>query len=130
MEKYVIPLDSYVINSIHNMGLLSVLHICKDKVRLPSYGSLNADIVNWAVHECEYSLADGRVIFPGKTLLGGFDDRSGILVHGTADQITAETKRILSQAGRKKFIFGADCTLPDTIELWRINLVHSCAADM
>ena len=130
LEKYIIPLDSYVINSIHNLGLLSVLHICKDKVRLPSYGSLNADIVNWAVHECEYSLSDGRTIFPGRTLLGGFDDRSGILVEGTEDQIMAEAKKILSEAGRKKFIFGADCTLPENIELWRINLVHSCAAAM
>lgn len=129
LEKYVIPLDSYVIDSIHNMDLLSVLHICKDKVRLPSYGSINADIVNWAVHECEYSLAAGRDIFPGKTLLGGFDDRSGILVEGTAEQIAAEAEKILSEAGRKKFIFGADCTLPENIEPWRINVVHNCAAN-
>jgi uroporphyrinogen decarboxylase len=130
LEKYVIPLDSYVIDSIHSMGLLSVLHICKDQVMLPSYGSINADIVNWAVHDCEYSLADGRIIFPDRTLLGGFDDRSGILVEGTADQIAAEAKKILSEAGRKKFIFGADCTLPDDIEPWRINVVHSCAVAM
>jgi uroporphyrinogen decarboxylase len=130
LEKYVIPLDSYVIDAIHDTGLLSILHICKDKVRLPSYGSINADIVNWAVHECEYSLADGRDIFPGKTLLGGFDDRSGILVEGTEEQIAAEAERIIAGAGRKRFIFGADCTLPDDIEPWRINVVHACAAKM
>jgi uroporphyrinogen decarboxylase len=130
LERYVIPLDAFVIDAIRDTGLLSILHICKDKVRLPSYGSINADIVNWAVHECEYSLADGRGIFPGKTLLGGFDDRSGILAEGTADQIAAEAEKILSGAGRERFIFGADCTLPDDIEPWRINAVHDMAAKM
>jgi uroporphyrinogen decarboxylase len=129
-EKNVIPLDSYVIDAIHDAGLLSVLHICKDKVQLPSSGSVNADSVNWAVHECEYSLAGGRGIFPGKTLLGGFDDRSGILVEGTAEQIAAEAEKILSEAGRERFIFGADCTLPDNIEPWRIKAVCSRAAAM
>jgi uroporphyrinogen decarboxylase len=130
LEKYVIPLDTFVINAIHTMGLLSILHICKDKVQLPSYGTINADIVNWAVHDCEYSLGDGRGIFPGKTLLGGFDDRAGILVEGTADEIAAETRRILSEAGRKQLILGADCTLPDDIEPWRITAVHDCAAGL
>jgi uroporphyrinogen decarboxylase len=130
LEKHLIPLDSFVIDSIHDMGLLSVLHICKDKVRLPSYGSIKADIVNWAVHDCEYSLVDGRSIFKDKTLLGGFDDRSGILVEGTIDDIALEAKRILSEVGRKRFIFGADCTLPDDIALWRIKAVHDCVAKM
>jgi uroporphyrinogen decarboxylase len=130
LERYVIPLDSFVIDAIHDAGLLSILHICKDKVRLPSYGAINTDIVNWAVHECEYSLAEGRNIFPGKTLLGGFDDRSGILVEGTAEQITAEAGKILSEAGRERFIFGADCTLPDDIAPWRIKAVHDFAAKM
>jgi uroporphyrinogen decarboxylase len=130
LEKSVIPLDSYVIDAIRDAGLLSILHICKDKVQLPSYGSVNADIVNWAVHECEYSLAEGRKIFPGKTLLGGFDDRSGILVEGTADQIAAEAEKILSGAGRERFIFGADCTLPDDIAPWRIKAVHDRAGAM
>ncbi|GHV45415.1 uroporphyrinogen decarboxylase [Spirochaetia bacterium] len=128
LEKYVIPLDSYVIDAIRDAGLLSVLHICKDKVQLPSYKSINADIINWAVHDCEYSLADGRSLFPGKTLLGGFDDRSGILVEGSADEIRAEAEKILGVAGRKQFILGADCTLPDDIELWRVNTVQDWAA--
>jgi uroporphyrinogen decarboxylase len=130
LEKYVIPLDSHVIDSIRDAGLLSILHICKDQVRLPSYGKINADIVNWAVHDCEYTLAAGRDIFPGKTLLGGFDDRSGVLVEGSADEIAGEAENILSRAGRERFIFGADCTLPDGIEPWRIRAVIDRAAKM
>jgi uroporphyrinogen decarboxylase len=134
LEKYIIPLDSYVNDALREAGLLTILHICKDKVRIPSYGKINADIVNWAVHDSnndygsEYSLAEGRKIFPGKTILGGFDDRSGILVEGTKEEIEAEAGNILQKAGRKQFIFGADCTLPDDIELWRINTVHTRAA--
>lgn len=127
-ETYIVPLDAYVIDAVHDMGLLSVLHICKDKVRVPSYRTIDADIVNWAVHDCGYSLADGRDIFPGKTLLGGFDDRSGVLVEGTKSEIEEEAMRIISEVGGRNYIFGADCTLPEDVEPWRINTVHDIAA--
>lgn len=127
-EKYVVHLDAYVIEAIRSMGLLSVLHICKDQVRVPSYRTVDADIINWAVHDCDYSLADGREIFPDKTLLGGFDDRSGILVEGSKRDIQAEAERMLAEVGRRRFIYGADCTLPEDIEPWRIVAVQEVAA--
>lgn len=126
-EKYVKPFDAYVIDAIRAKGLISVMHICKERVMLPAYKGIDADVFNWAVNACDYSLADGREIFPGKTLLGGYDDRSGILVEGTKEEIIAEGDAIIKSAGRDKFIFGADCTLPETIETWRINTVHALA---
>lgn len=126
-EKYVIPLDKYVIDGIRNAGMLSFLHICKDQVMLPAYQGIDADVVNWAVHECKYPLSTGRDLFPGKTLLGGFDDRSGVLVDGTEQDIAKKADAIIQEVGREKFIFGADCTLPDTAETWRIKAVHEIA---
>lgn len=126
-EQYVKPFDAYVIDAIRNAGMISFMHICKDKVMLPAYKGIDADVFNWAVNDCTYSLADGRALFPGKTLLGGYDDRSGVLVDGTEQQIVAKGKAIIKEVGREKFIFGADCTLPETVEAWRINTVHTLA---
>ena len=125
--NYVKRQDKKVIDAINSLGLISVLHICKEKIRLPLYSGINADIVNWAVHDCPYSLKDGRKHFPGKTLLGGFDDRTGILVEGTKEEITAETDRIIEEAGKERLIIGADCTLPGGIEYWRIKTVQDRA---
>lgn len=123
-ESFVKPYDAMVIDAVNGLDAISILHICKDKVVVPMYRGINADIVNWAVHECEYSLSDGRTLFPGQTLLGGFDDRSGVLVSGTAEEIERETDRIVAEAGRLRFIVGADCTLPGNVETWRINTVR------
>nr|WP_319776107.1 uroporphyrinogen decarboxylase family protein [uncultured Sphaerochaeta sp.] len=122
-SNFVKPFDEQVINAINSLGCLSVLHICKDQVMLPLYQDIKADVVNWAIHESEYDLREGRKLFPDATLLGGFDDRSGVLVSGTISQIERELDEIVANAGRKKLLIGADCTLPEDIALWRL-----CAA--
>jgi len=127
LEKYVVSLDKYVIDAINDMGMKTILHICKDKLQLPSYGCINADVVNWDVHDCKYSLKDGREIFKNKTLLGGFDDRSGVLVDGTEKEIIKEYNEILKTAGREKLIIGTDCTLPPDINTHNLNIV-TCEA--
>ena len=130
LEKYVIPADRYVMDRVRDKGALSILHICKDKVQLPAYTTVNADVYNWAVHECPYSLADGRRLFPGKTLLGGFDDRDGELVHGDEAAIRAKAEGIIRTAGRERLIVGADCTLPDDVELWRVHAAMKAVSSL
>ncbi len=129
-EKYVKPFDKQVVEHVKSRGGLTILHICKGQVRLPMYQGIDADIINWDVHDCPYKLADGRKLFPGKTLLGGFDDRSGILVEADHDSIEKEAERIVQEVGRKRFILGADCTLPENIESWRINAVLAKALNL
>lgn len=123
LEQVVIPADQYVIKRVKEKGAHAIMHICKDRVRLPAYRKVDADVFNWAVHDSNYSLTEGRKLFPGKALLGGFDDRSGVLVTGTQEQIEAETVKILEEAGTSGFILGADCTLPNDVALWRVNAV-------
>lgn len=120
---YVKYFDNMVIEGIKDTGKISILHICKDKIRLPLYSGIDADIINWDIHDCIYGIDKGRAYFPGKTLLGGFDDRTGILVEGTEEEIVKETEEIVRKAGKKKLIIGADCTLPGNIESWRIRTV-------
>ena len=127
LERTVIPADRYVVGRVRAKGAHAVLHICKDRVRLPAYRGVDADVYNWAVHDSDYSLTAGRALFPGKALLGGFDDRSGVLVDGSREEIAAETEAILREAGGSRFILGADCTLPNDAAIWRVNAAKEAA---
>jgi len=129
-ENYVKPLDAAVIEHIKDQGAISVLHICKGGTNIPMYAGIDADVINWALHESSYTLTDGRRLFPGKTLLGGFDDRSGVLVDGTAEEIARKAAKIVSEAGRERFILGADCTLPEDIEIAHLRAVMEAARDL
>ncbi len=126
--SYVKAYDEQVIRAINELGILSILHICKDQVMLPLYQGIPASIVNWATHECSYGLNEGRKLFPKSTILGGFDDRSGVLVEGTIDDIEKEVDAIVASAGRRHLIIGADCTLPNDVALWRLSAVRRRAA--
>lgn len=125
--NHVKPFDKMVIDGIKAHGGMSILHICKDKIRLPLYSGIDADVINWDIHDCKHGIEDGRKYFPQKTILGGFDDRSGILVEGTKQEIEEETMRIIQKAGRQKLIIGADCTLPGDIAPWRIRTAIEAA---
>ncbi|NCC65608.1 MAG: hypothetical protein EOM15_13240, partial [Spirochaetia bacterium] len=122
-SSYVKVFDKQVVDAIKALDLISVLHICKDQVMLDQYQGIEADIVNWAVHECSYPLVAGRSLFPKATLLGGFDDRSGVLIDGSITQIEQKVDDIVSSAGRSRLIIGADCTLSEDVAHWRL-----CAA--
>lgn len=129
-EKHVKPLDAAVIDHIKDQGAISILHICKADTNIPMYAGINEDIINWALHESPYTLTDDRRLFPGKTLLGGFDDRSGVLVDGTAQEIAQKAADIVAEAGRERFILGADCTLPEDIEIAHLRAVMEAARDL
>src|SRR5690606_38411844 len=100
----------------------NVLHICKDNVNLNRYSDYDPDVVNWAVHDGNLSLQEGKALFPNSTILGGLDDRSGVLVSGTDEEIEQAVFAILDQVGSHKLFLGADCTLPTDIAYERIHV--------
>ena len=119
-EQHVKPFELRVLNAIKATGVPVILHICKPDTRLSSYADYPADAVNWAVHDSEHGLAAGRTLF-GKPILGGLDDRSGVLVEGDDASIATAVGAIVAEAGKRNFILGADCTLPTDISLARIR---------
>ncbi|MEG0679146.1 MAG: uroporphyrinogen decarboxylase family protein [Carnobacterium sp.] len=100
------------------------LHMCKEKVALKRYQDYPCDVVNWAMHESNYSFDECKTIFGDKVFLGGFDDRSGVLVDGDASSVRKELLRIEEMFGDNRYIVGADCTLPTEIDFARIRMVH------
>lgn len=120
-EEFIKPYDLMVLNAIKEKNIF--LHLCKENVDFDRFKDYPADVVNWAIHEGDYSLADGFEFFSDKIILGGLDDRSGVLVDGTKEDVQEKIAQIKAAADLNRFILGADCTLPTTIDYDRIRFV-------
>jgi uroporphyrinogen decarboxylase len=120
-ETWIKPFDLLVLKALHQRTNLSVLHICKDQVRLPLYADYPSPVVNWAVHESNLSPEEGAKVFPGKIILGGLDDRAGVLVDGNREEIISTAEDLKRRMKGIPFIAGADCTLPTEISTERIR---------
>ena len=90
-----------------------------------------AKAVNWAVYVENLSLADGKRFFKGRCVLGGFDNtKSGVLYSGTKDEVKAETKKLIDEAGKTGVIVGADCTVPADIAHERFGWVKEALLEI
>ncbi|MDL2288450.1 hypothetical protein LJC32_03605 [Oscillospiraceae bacterium OttesenSCG-928-F05] len=128
--EYIIkPLELQILDAAKNAPTFNVLHLCKDNLDLSRYIGYPGAVVNWATHEGNPSLEEGHNIFRTRTLLGGFDDRAGVLVDGDKKTIAAETKALIARmkAINTPFILGADCTLPTDIDYSRIRAAVDAA---
>ena len=131
-EALVKPLDLQILDAIRDAGGYAFLHICKENLELSRYADYapHADVVNWGVYEAPCPLEKGRELFPGKTIMGGLQNRAGILVEGPIEELKAATRRVIEDFGRTGFIIGADCTLPTDLDNARIRAVVETARSM
>ena len=116
------PYDLQIMRCAKEAGAHVFLHMCKDGLNMERYRDYAplADVVNWGVDETHFSLEEGRRLFPGRTVLGGLANRSGVLVDGTEAEIAAAVREIIDGFGPQGLILGADCTLPTEIPTERI----------
>lgn len=121
-EKYIFPYDEKILKAIRAAGGTVFLHICKENINMERYRRYAAlcDVVNWGVYETNFSLEEGRKLFPGKTLMGGLANRGGVLVDGTVEELASHVRGLVKAHGNGGFILGADCTLPTEIPYGRI----------
>ena len=105
----------------------NILHCCgydSNKNDLSVWKDYDAKAINWAVTIEKLDLAEGKKFFGGKAVIGGFDNRSGKLLHaGTKEEIQAFTEEIIKKSGKVGVIIGADCTVPSDIDLERLQWV-------
>jgi uroporphyrinogen decarboxylase len=110
---------------------LNILHICGyegHRNNLTHFVEYPARIINWAAVFEGLSPGRGKRLFGGRPVIGGFDNTAkGLLYRGTEAEIKAETRRIIAEAGETGFILGADCTLPQDIDLRRLRWVREAA---
>ncbi len=119
-SRYIKPNDIIVLEAAGRAPAGTILHMCKDQLNIDLYKDYPGDIVNWATHEQNISLDEGRALFQ-RPILGGFDDRAGVLVDGSKEEIEEEVRRLVKAYGPTNYMLGADCTLPTEIPYERIR---------
>ncbi|MEX2804068.1 uroporphyrinogen decarboxylase family protein [Streptococcus sp. H31] len=129
--EFVKPSEYQVLKAANQAGGTNILHICGYEGatnNLEIYRDYPAQVFNWAVTSENISLSEGRQLFGGKTVLGGFNNtKEGLLYNGSKEEIQAAVKELLNQAGRQGTLIGADCTVPSDIDPQRIWWVKEAA---
>lgn len=111
--RLVEPGDRKIMKAVKDAGGYCFLHVCKDTLNMERYRpyAAEADVMNWGVYEVPFSLEQGRELWPGKTLMGGLENRSGAIASGDAEQARQAVRDLVADFGRTGLIVGADCTL-------------------
>ena len=132
-KKLVEPLDLDVLNYINEFSNKTILHICgygKYTNNLSWYKDYPVAAYNWAVYSENITLGEGKKILGDKPVIGGFDNAAGsILYTGPEEELRAEIKKILYEAGTKGVAIGADCTISSDIAPERLELIRKIAAE-
>lgn len=127
------PLDLLLLDYINKHNDNVILHICgygKYTNNLEWYKDYPVKAYNWAVYSEGVGLKEGKEIFAGKPVLGGFDNSEGSILY-TADEedLRKEIYRILDEAGTAGVALGADCTIDSSISDERLELIRTIASD-
>jgi uroporphyrinogen decarboxylase len=107
----------------------NILHICGYegfRNNLSHFTDYPAQIINWASVVEGVSLGEGKKLFKGKPVIGGFGNTvSDVLYRGSRAEIEEETGRLLKEAGTLGVVLGADCTVPRDINLDHLSWVRA-----
>lgn len=126
------PGEQVVLAAANKERKNNILHICGYEGHhndLHWYTDYDAKAYNWAAKVENIPLEEGKKIFAGKAVIGGFGNaKEDILYSGTEESITEETAKILQTAGLTGIILGADCTVPVDIELKHLEWVRQAGA--
>lgn len=130
-RQFVTPSDLKVIQRANNFSEYNLLHCCGwagDPNRMENWYDYPVCAVNWSVYIEKITLKEGRALFGGRPVFGGFDNRpQGILYSGTREEIMEETQRLIRESGTRGIMLGADCTMPLDMDPGRMRWVSEAA---
>jgi uroporphyrinogen decarboxylase len=131
-RRYITPSDKAVLDAANAAGDNNILHICGYggvRNHLDAWTDYRARAYNWAAAAEGVGLGEGKKLFGGAAVIGGFDNSPGSLLEtGTRAEIEAFTERLIRETGKRGLIIGADCTLPPGIPPDRLEWVRQKAA--
>lgn len=133
-RAYVAPSEIAVLEGANRANPENILHICGYEGvlnHLEWYKDYPFLAVNWAAHLEGVSLAEGKKLFGGRAVIGGFGQTDKDVIYaGSKEEIERETAQLLQEAGTAGVILGADCTVPKDIDVQRFNWVRDKAASL
>lgn len=127
--KYIAPSDKKVLAAANELSKFNMLHICGYHGKannLELFKDYDVPVFNWAVHAEGVGLAEGKKLFGGKPVCGGFAQAETIYT-GTREEVTAEVGKYLDEVGQVGVMLGADCTVPTDIDDERLEWVRQAA---
>ncbi len=131
-RRAVTPSEKKVLAAAHEGSAYNILHICGyegSRNNLSLYADYDVKAINWAVTVEGVSLKEGKKLFGGRTVIGGFGNtKQSLLYAGSREDIEQYTKELLEDVGTTGVIIGADCTIPSDIDLNRLSWVRDKAA--
>jgi len=104
------PYDLEILRSIAGRSSFNLLHVCRTDIMADLVADYPVHAINWDSHATRPTLAEARSVWK-QTLVGGLD-RGGALVSGTPDEVAAEVRRTIAEAGHRRLIVSAGCALP------------------
>lgn len=115
-RKYARPYDLKLLGALPRAEF-HVLHVCKKDNLLKELADYPVHAFSWDARGAgNLSLAEGRIVLGGKTVIGGVAHDSR-LVHASPAGLVAEIDGMRVAMGTKGWIIGPGCTfLPDTPE--------------
>ena len=113
-DECVRPYDLAVMNEVNRSFRFNILHVCDYHLPyedITPFRDYPGHIVNTNLKlaEGQLSAAEASRMF-SRPFMGGLD-RKGVIARGPASAIQDEVRRLLKEAPRR-FILGADCTVP------------------
>ncbi len=126
---YVAPSEREVLEKANELSDINILHICgydglSNDLKL--FKDFDAAAYNWDVNAEGLSLAEGKKLFGGKTVIGGFE-QDQVIYTGTREEVEDATFSILDECGQIGTMIGAGCTLPTDIEEIRLEWVRQAS---
>lgn len=130
-REVVTPSDKKVLAAANDASKYNILHICGyegSRNDLSVYKDYDVKAINWAVTVEGVSLTEGKKLFGGRTVIGGFNNtKQSPLYIGSQEEIQSITKNLIKEAGDIGVIIGADCTIPNDIKPERLAWVREAA---
>lgn len=134
-RTYITPSDKKVLAAANALTDNSMLHICgwggnRNNLRL--FTDYEVKVFNWATHVENIGLAEGKEIFDGHAVLGGFPSETGSFLYKgkDKDEIKAYTRELIEKNGTKGIMIGADCTMPIDMSYERLSWVRDALREM
>jgi uroporphyrinogen decarboxylase len=125
--RFVRRYDMHVLKRVGEVAEFIVGHYCGRGLNLLRFVDYPVQIVNWAHQADNLSLGEGRMLFGGRTILGGLDER-GPLVYGPREALREEVGQVLAQMGSRGLILGAGCTVPNDVDVSNLAYARSLLA--
>jgi uroporphyrinogen decarboxylase len=107
-REFGVAYDLPVLESVAGQSRLTMLHVCRKHLMFELVADYPVDLINWAARTSGTSLAQARQM-TGTALAGGLSLET--LLSGTEEEVVAEARNAIAEAGRRGFLLAPDCVI-------------------